>query len=59
MQTRNFYFVAQSKNSYLAQNNSGIVSEQSENQDKVKIIQYGDQLLKILIYFIHVESKYE
>ena len=45
------HFVARSKNSYLAQDNSGIVSEQSKNGDKVRIIQYGDQLLNILFLF--------
>ena len=34
---RNSYFVAQSAMSYLAQDNSGIVSAQSENRDKVRL----------------------
>ena len=37
-QSMNSHFVVQSGNSYLAQDNSRIVSAQSENRDKVRII---------------------
>ena len=37
-QRRNSHFVAQSGNSYFAQDNSEIVSAQSKNRDKVRII---------------------
>ena len=37
-QSRKSHFVAQSVNSYLAKDNFGIVSVQSENHDKVRIV---------------------
>ena len=48
---RNSYFVAQSKNSYPAQDNAGIVFVQSKNPDKIRTILYGDRLLNIPFYF--------
>ena len=44
-------FLVVSMNSYLAQDNSGIVPVQSKNRDKVGIIQYGNQLLNVSFYF--------
>ena len=46
-QSRVSHFVAQSKKSYLAQDNFRIVSVQCKNRDNVRIIQYVDRLLNM------------
>ena len=43
MQSRNSHFAGQSKNSYLAGFNSGIVPAQSMNRDKVRIYYFPVQ----------------